>query len=293
MNGWFIQYHTLYAVRTDDDHSQCSWISDLCLRFCPSIMLFPSSILDICLIFGIQCTCTHYWKVYSSVPTRGSYCRNVQCECRQTCDDRWHNFSSKGFCSKIVLLSCLIWASSVCSLSWHAIFILLIMWPRTRQASQALADLCRYIGSLTCVYVALLCVFVCASCSAAMGELHLRCGWRLALFTGSRWLCYLGRHKPLVCGSPYSGRCSNSRNKCICTLWPCRAHSMLTFQARLVSLCSDNSIHLWEINTRDGEAVLEDVRSVKIQPRYWWRHCLYSVRSISVHGYRIRKCKQF
>ena len=38
-----------------------------------------------------------------------------------------------------------------------------------------------------------------------------------------------------------------------------------TFQGRLISLCSDNSLHLWEINNKDGSSVLEEVKSFSIE----------------------------
>lgn len=36
-------------------------------------------------------------------------------------------------------------------------------------------------------------------------------------------------------------------------------------QGRLISLCSDNSLHLWEINNKDGSSLLEEVKSFAIE----------------------------
>ena len=43
---------------------------------------------------------------------------------------------------------------------------------------------------------------------------------------------------------------------------------ILVFQGRLISLCSDNSLHLWEINNKDGSSVLEELKSFPIENKY-------------------------
>ena len=36
-------------------------------------------------------------------------------------------------------------------------------------------------------------------------------------------------------------------------------------QGRLVSVCSDNTLHLWEINLRSGNSVLEEVKEFSME----------------------------
>ena len=38
-------------------------------------------------------------------------------------------------------------------------------------------------------------------------------------------------------------------------------------QARLISVCSDNSLHLWEINIKDGSSIIEHVLEFSMEAR--------------------------
>ena len=109
--------------------------------------------------------------------------------------------------------------------------------------------------------------------SCALRPLVVFCEW--CLVTRSCKFNHLASftkldHSNFKCGGSTGISARNRRSihsfiaesKMFCALNVCM------FQARLVSLCADNSVHLWEINTKDGDAVLENVRSIKIDVRY-------------------------
>lgn len=39
------------------------------------------------------------------------------------------------------------------------------------------------------------------------------------------------------------------------------------FQGRIISLCGDNALHLYEVNVKDGKSVLEEVKSCSLEGR--------------------------
>ena len=56
-------------------------------------------------------------------------------------------------------------------------------------------------------------------------------------------------------------RLSNSKH-----VWECDiVCNYVRVQGRLVSVCSDNTLHLWEINLRGGNSVLEEVKEFSME----------------------------
>lgn len=45
------------------------------------------------------------------------------------------------------------------------------------------------------------------------------------------------------------------------------ATCVIYLQGRFVTLCNDNSIHLWQLETQDGSSVLEEVRGLTFDAR--------------------------
>ena len=68
---------------------------------------------------------------------------------------------------------------------------------------------------------------------------------------------------------------------CVCVYHVCVCISCLCMcvclcvQGRLVSVCSDNTLHLWEINVRSGNSVLEEVKEFSMENK--WVYLLHEV----------------